>query len=123
MEINKMKHFSELSIFDYIVTFFILLGAGVGSFLRRNMTKYSIRKKITILLVDVAGSMSIGTTVFFIIYGWTGDLAMSAGASSLLAHIGSRSFYLMELVIADKLNSQALREAVNEYYKKKDEKE
>ena len=111
-----MKSFNELSIVDYIIVVLSLIGSGIASFFRRDTNGFSIAKKLSVFIVDVIGSVSIGTTAFFIVYGWDENLVLSAGVGSLFGHIGTRGVYLMELMIAEKLKSESMRKAVEEYH-------
>ncbi len=119
---GQMKHINEFNIADYIVVGFSLLASGIGSFVRRDLSSFSIKRKLTMLALDLIGSVSIGITVFLLVYGWSENMILSAGIASAFGHIGTRGVYLMELMIADKLNSEAMRKAVEEYYNKEKNK-
>jgi len=113
---EHMKHINEFGIIDYIVVGFSILFSGIGSFVRRDLSSLSIRRKLSMLIIDLIGSTSIGITVFLLVYGWSENMILSAGIASAFGHIGTRGVYLMELMIADKLNSDSMRKAVESYY-------
>jgi len=119
---NEMKHISEFGILDYAVVGLSILFSGIGSFMRRDLSAMSIKRKLSMLFIDLVGSTSIGITVFLLVYGWSENMILSAGVASAFGHIGTRGVYLMELMIADKLNSETMKKAINEYYANKKEK-
>jgi len=115
---DRMRSFNELNIVDYIIVVFSLIGSGIASFFRRNTNGFSVTKKLSVFIIDIVGSVSIGTTAFFIVYGWNENLVLSAGIGSLFGHIGTRGIYLLELMIAEKLRSESMRKAIEEYHNK-----
>jgi len=113
---EQMKNINQLGLLDYIIVGFSILLSGIGSYVRRDLSSFSIKRKLTVLLIDVVGSVSIGVTVFLLVYGWTENMILGAGIASAFGHIGTRGVYLMELMIAEKLKSEAMMEAIEEYY-------
>ena len=112
----NMKNINQLGLLDYIVVGFSIILSGLGSFIRRDISSIPLKKKLTVLLIDIIGSISIGVTVFLLVFGWSDNMVLSAGIASAFGHIGTRGVYLMELMIAEKLKSEAMMEAIEEYY-------
>jgi len=116
---DRMKHFQELTFLDYIFIFFSIFLSGVGSFIRRKKDGIGIKKLIMFLWIDIIGSLSVGVPTFLLVYGYTDNMVIGAGFASVLGHMGPRGIYFMELIIAEKLNSQTLKDAINKHYNSK----
>ena len=79
--------------------------SGIVHWGQRDLDKYSLCKKFWLCLYDVACSGSIAVFVGLIVYGYTKDLGMSLGVGGMAGHMGTRTIYLFEQYLEQRMKN------------------
>jgi len=96
-DLNNIPHL------DVIALFFIGLWGAIMNFTKRVLKEYSLIKKISLFLLDVFTSGGIAIFSYLIIVGYLNNIYLAIGISGVLAHQGTRSFYILEQIVSQKL--------------------
>jgi len=106
------KSFNDIPLITQIIVFFTGLWGAILNFIKReelhkDMPAY---KKIEFFLIDLISSGGIATITFLGCVGYGLNELIAVAISGMMAHQGTRAMYIFELVLAEKLNSKALKE-------------
>ena len=100
------KHINDVNT---LATFIALMAGTWGAILnysQRDTNEHSIIKKISMLFMDMIINVGITMLVYLGLIGYgIGDL-VAVAISGFVGHQGTRSFYLIELIIAEKLGAK-----------------
>ncbi len=100
------KHMSDVNTLATLIA----LGAGVWgailNYAQRDTQKHSILKKISIFFMDMIINVGITMLVYLGLVGYGVNDLVAVAISGFVGHQGTRSFYLIELLIAEKLGAK-----------------
>ena len=99
-----MPHKDLNNISDFDGMFVILLGAwgAIMNFLKRKKDGYTFISKIGFFIVDVLTSGGIAVVTYLTLMGYTEDPYIAVGVAGILAHQGTRAFYILEQIVVQK---------------------
>ena len=97
------KDLNNIPHLDLIALFFIGLWGAIMNYTRRVTKEYSLIKKVLLFFLDAFTSGGIAIFSYLIIVGYLNNIYLAVGISGVLAHQGTRSFYIIEQVITQKL--------------------
>ena len=108
------KHLKDM---DDIVTSLALLSGVWGaiiSFAKRDIENVTILRKAFIFLTDMFVNIGITMLVYLGMIGYGIDDLLAVAAAGFVGHQGTRSFYLIELIITEKLGAKKTYEMLKE---------
>jgi len=76
------------------------------SFLRRDLREFSMYKKLTFFITDMFINVGITLLVYLGLIGYGINDVLSVAIGGFIGHQGTRSFYLIELIITEKLGAK-----------------
>jgi len=97
------KDLNNIPHLDLIALFFVGLWGAIMNYTRRVTKEYSLIKKVLLFFLDAFTSGGIAIFSYLIIVGYLNNIYLAVGISGVLAHQGTRSFYIIEQVITQKL--------------------
>ena len=97
------KDLNNIPHLDLIALFFVGLWGAIMNYTRRVTKEYSLIKKALLFFLDAFTSGGIAIFSYLIIVGYLDNIYLAVGISGVLAHQGTRSFYILEQVIMQKL--------------------
>jgi len=100
---------------DFISTLFAFLAGVWGatvSFIRRDVRGFSVLKKITLFFMDMFVNIGLTLLVYLGLIGYGINELLAVAISGFIGHQGTRSFYLIELIITEKLGAKATFEEI-----------
>ena len=106
------KNFNDIPPLTLLIVFLTGFWGALVNFIRREEINHnmSTKKKIFYFFVDLISSGGIACIVFLTLVGYGFNELFAVGVSGVFAHQGTKSIYLMELFIAEKLKSKKLEE-------------
>ncbi len=97
------KHLKDIDdITGYWVVALGMWGA-IINFVSRKKEKVSRTKKVLLFFFDVISSGGIAIVAYLLIDGFYQNELLAVGAAGVMAHMGTRAFYILEQVISQKL--------------------
>ena len=103
MPINS---FTDLGNAATYAALFAGVWGAILSFLKRDIRKFSFPKTIGLFFMDMAVNMGITMLVYIGAIGYGFNELLAVALAGFLGHQGTRSFYLLELIIAEKLGAK-----------------
>ena len=97
------KDLNNIPHLDLIALFLIGIWGAIMNYTRRVTKEYSLIKKVLLFFLDAFTSGGIAVFSYLIIVGYLDNIYLAVGISGVLAHQGTRSFYILEQVITQKL--------------------
>jgi len=84
----------------------------VLNFVKRDNAKHSVIKKISMFAMDMIINIGITMLIYVGCIGYGFNELLSVGVAGFLGHQGTRSFYIMELIIAEKVGAKSTFEEI-----------
>jgi len=100
-----MPH-KNLNDLDFFTNFVVLLAGIWGAFMNyfsRKLEKYTLIKRILLFLFDMISSAGIAIMVYLLVMGYYDNELLAVGLAGFFAHLGTRTFYILEQIITQKL--------------------
>lgn len=107
--------YNNFNDIDKIATIIALLAGMWGAvlnFIRRDVKSLNLKKKISMFLTDVFISMGLTMLAYIGLIGYGLNDMLAVAISGFVGHQGVRSYYLIELIILEKLGAKATFEEV-----------
>jgi len=108
------NNFNEIPLFTQIA---VAIAGAWGAFInwiKRKKEGRPLHVKIGMFLVDLISTTGISILTFLALAGYGFNELFSVAVAGWMAHYGTRGFYLMEIVIAEKLNIKIDKDNFNE---------
>ena len=100
------KHLSDVNTLATIIALMAGTWGAILNYSQRDTKEHSILKKISMFFMDMIINVGITMLVYLGLIGYgIGDL-VAVAISGFVGHQGTRSFYLIELIIAEKLGAK-----------------
>ena len=100
------KHMSDVNTLATIIALMAGTWGAILNYSQRDTKEHSILKKISMFFMDMIINVGITMLVYLGLIGYgIGDL-VAVAISGFVGHQGTRSFYLIELIIAEKLGAK-----------------
>jgi hypothetical protein len=110
--------FENMDIVSMAVAFFAGLWGAFFSFIRRDKEGKSIGNKVGVFIVDMIINVGITMLAYIGLVGYGINELLSVAISGFVGHQGTRTFYLAELIIAEKFGAKKTFEKIVEEKKK-----
>lgn len=98
--------FSDMNLTASIIAFLAGLWGAILNFINRDTKLHSISRKIVTFLIDMTVNIGITMLIYIGCVGYGFNDLLSVAVAGFLGHQGTRSFYIMELIIAEKLGAK-----------------
>ena len=96
------KDLNNIPDFDSFLILLLGIWGAILNFLKRKKENYTFLSKVGFFIVDVLTSGGIAVITYLIIMGYTNDPYIAVGIAGVLAHQGTRAFYVLEQIISQK---------------------
>jgi len=97
------KDLNNIPHFDGVVVMLLGLWGAIMNFVKRKSKQYSTTKKVSLFIIDMLTSGGIAILTYLIIMGYTDNAYLAVGIAGVLAHQGTRAFYILEQIVEQKL--------------------
>lgn len=108
------NNFTELDKLATMMALMAGLWGAILSFFRRYTKRFSMKRKILMFIMDMFINVGITMLVYLGLVGYGINDLLAVAISGFFGHQGVRSFYLMELIIAEKLGAKATFSEITE---------
>ncbi len=98
--------FSDMDLTSSVIAFLAGLWGAILNFIKRDTELHSISRKIFTFVVDMTVNIGITMLIYIGCIGYGFNDLLSVAVAGFLGHQGTRSFYIMELIIAEKLGAK-----------------
>ncbi len=109
-----IEKFSDI---DKVATMIALLAGLWGTILnfsRRHTDNFSMKKKILMFFMDMFVNIGITMLIYLGFIGYGINELLAVAVSGFAGHQGVRSFYLMELIITEKIGAKDTFDQIKE---------
>ena len=113
--------FNDLNTTSTLIAFTAGAWGAMLNFLKRDTKKISIVKKISFFMMDMFVSMGFTLLAYLGLVGYGLNDLTAVAMSGFIGHLGTRSTYLVELMIAEKLGAKATFEEIKRFNEAKKE--
>ena len=104
--------FNDLNTTSTVIAFIAGAWGAMLNFLKRDTKKFSILRKISFFFMDMSVSMGFTLLAYLGLVGYGLNDLTAVAISGFIGHLGTRSTYLVELMIAEKLGAKATFEEI-----------
>ena len=108
------RHLNDLEPKEMFAAIVVFVISGLINFLRRDLRGKPLYKRLYFFVQDTVASGSLAVFAGSIVLAHTDNFIFALGAGGIVGHIGTRSIYILELIIAEKTKSNALKEHARE---------
>lgn len=109
-----LNSFNEIGIIPAIFAVISGVWGAVLNFVKRDTSCSSMKKKIAFFLFDMFVNMGITLLIFIGAIGYGLNELTAVAIAGFLGHQGVRSFYVMELIILEKLGAKETLKKLHE---------
>lgn len=106
------NHFSEIDKTASIIAAIAGVWGAILSFSRRDCKNHNFCQKCLFFVFDMIVNVGITMLIYIGCIGYGFNELTSVAIAGFLGHQGTRSIYLMELIIAEKLGAKATFEEI-----------
>ena len=99
--------FNDMDIVATLIATLAGLWGAVISFSRRDVKDFKIIKKVSLFFMDMFVNIGLTLLVYLGLIGYGINELLAVAVSGFVGHQGTRSFYLIELIITEKLGAKA----------------
>ena len=101
------NNFTDIDLTASIIAFLAGIWGAVLNFVKRDTKLHSYSKKVMLFLFDMTINIGITMLIYIGCIGYGFNELISVAIAGFLGHQGTRSFYIMELIITEKLGAKA----------------
>lgn len=98
--------FNDVDVTASIIAFLAGVWGAVLNFIKRDNADHSIKKKIFTFAFDFVVNIGITMLIYVGCVGYGLNDLLSVAIAGFLGHHGVRSFYIMDLIIAEKIGAK-----------------
>jgi len=106
------NNFNDINSMSTIVAFVAGAWGAVLSFFRRDIKSFSIWKNMSFFFMDMFVNIGLTMLVYLGLIGYGINDLLAVAISGFIGHQGTRSFYLIELIITEKIGAKATFEEI-----------
>ena len=106
------NNFHDLDNLSAYIAFFAGFWGAALNFMKRDTQEMSFIKKFYYFLMDMFVSMGLSMLAFIGLIGYGVNDLTAVAVSGFIAHLGTRSFHLVEMIIAEKLGAKSVLEEI-----------
>lgn len=104
--LNNFNDFKDLNMISILIVILAGVWGAAISFLKRENQHESIYKKIVFFFVDMFINIGLTLLTYIGLIGYGVNELLAVAISGFAGHLGTRSFYIGELIIAEKLGAK-----------------
>ena len=108
------SNFSDMNSTASAIAFVAGMWGAILNFLKRDISKIGIVRKIGLFFMDTTVSMGITMLVYIGALGYGMNELVSVAVAGALGHQGTRAFYIMELILAEKSGAKQTYKALKD---------
>jgi len=109
------SNFNDMNIVATIVAGLAGIWGAVISFMRRDIKNFSLFRKVSLFFMDLFVNVGLTLLVYLGLIGYGINDLLAVAISGFIGHQGTRSFYLIELIITEKLGAKATFEEIKSH--------
>jgi len=106
------NNFNDMNIIATLIAGLAGLWGAIISFSRRDVEDFKIIRKISLFIMDMFVNVGLTLLVYLGLIGYGVNELLAVAISGFIGHQGTRSFYLAELIITEKLGAKATFEEI-----------
>jgi len=110
------NNFSDMNLAATMIAFVAGVWGALVSFIKRDLDDFTLAKKIPLFFMDMFVNVGLTMLAYSGLIGYGINELLAVAISGFMGHQGTRSFYLIELLIAEKIGA---KETFNEVRKNK----
>lgn len=100
------QNFSDMNFTASLIAGLAGLWGAILNFIKRDNKTHSISRKTITFLIDMIVNIGITMLIYIGCVGYGFNDLLSVAVAGFLGHQGTRSFYIMELILAEKLGAK-----------------
>jgi hypothetical protein len=100
------NNFTDMDTTASVIAFIAGLWGAFLNFVKRDNTSHSLTKKVLTFIIDMTVNVGITMLIYIGCVGYGFNDLLSVAVAGFLGHQGTRSFYIMELILAEKLGAK-----------------
>ena len=112
------NNFNDIDLFSTLIAALAGIWGAVISFYRRDVRKFKIGRKIAMFFMDMIVNVGLTLLVFLGLVGYGINDLLAVAVGGFVGHQGTRSFYLIELIITEKLGAKSTHNDIKEEHNK-----
>lgn len=105
-------NFTDVDVTASLIAILAGIWGAILSFLKRDTSTATFMRKTFLFLMDMFVNIGITMLIYIGCMGYGLNDLLSVAIAGFLGHQGTRSFYLIELIIAEKLGAKATFEEI-----------
>jgi len=106
------NNFNDINILSTLIAFAAGAWGAILSFLKRDIKSFGILKNISFFFMDMFVNIGLTMLVYLGLIGYGINDLLAVAVSGFIGHQGTRSFYLIELIIVEKIGAKATFEEI-----------
>ena len=110
----KYEQMNDIPVLLYIIVFGLGVWGAILNYFKRedDIVDRTPMQKVGIFILDLISSMGLSVVTFLSLLGLGLNDIIAVAFAGWVAHQGTRAIYLVELIISEKLGSNAMRDAI-----------
>lgn len=100
------QSFNDMNTSASIIAFIAGIWGAILNFIKRDNSAHSKLKKSITFFIDMIVNIGITMLIYIGCVGYGFNDLLSVAVAGFLGHQGTRSFYIMELILAEKLGAK-----------------
>ena len=100
------NNFNDMDFTASTIAFITGIWGAILNFIKRDTKTHSITRKILIFIIDMIINVGITMLTYIGCVGYGFNDLISVAIAGFLGHQGTRSFYIMELIITEKVGAK-----------------
>lgn len=101
------NNFNDIDVVAASIASLAGLWGAIISFVRRDVKDFKMIKKISLFFMDMFVNVGLTLLVYLGLVGYGVNELLAVAISGFIGHQGTRSFYLAELIITEKLGAKS----------------
>ena len=101
------NNFNDMNYTASLLALVAGVWGAVLNFIKRDNRTHSVLRKISTFIMDMVVNIGITMLIYIGCVGYGFNDLLSVAVAGFLGHQGTRSFYIMELIISEKLGAKA----------------
>ncbi len=111
------NNFNDMNLVSTLIAGVAGIWGAIISFTRRDTKSFSMVRKISIFFMDMFVNVGLTLLVYLGLIGYGVNELLAVAVSGFMGHQGTRSFYLIELIITEKLGAKRTYDSIKEEHK------
>ena len=100
------NNFNDMNFTASTIAFITGIWGAILNFIKRDTKTHSIARKILTFIIDMIINVGITMLIYIGCIGYGFNELISVAIAGFLGHQGTRSFYIVELIIAEKVGAK-----------------